>query len=121
MNEKLVDLNNQQKAIQVYLNNLANKLRAEEREKLKLADINYKPNVVKPVVKTVKTKSKLDKVELRKYAAELGVDEFTLQMLVVAKGLTIEKAAALLRSTMKQAISESRPEGDDTEPELKVN
>ncbi len=109
-NEKIVEAANNQRAIQVYLNELANKLRAEEREKLKLADINYKPKDVRPVkptaIKTTGTKKgKLDKVELRKYATELGISEFTLQMLVVQKGVTVETAANMLRKSIAEAKS----------------
>lgn len=108
-NEKIVEANNSQKAIQVYLNQMANTLRSEEREKLKIADINYQPTRVKPVkpaaIKTTGTKkaTKLDKVELRKYAAELGVAEFTLQMVVVAKGVTIQEAAVMLKKSIEAA------------------
>jgi len=110
-NETIVNATNTMKAIQVYLNQLANKLRAEEREKLKIQDLNYKPKEVKPVKpRAIKTaKAKLDKVELRKYAAELGVSEFTLQMIVVSKGITVEKAADILRKNLKESISESLP------------
>lgn len=110
-NEKIVEANNAQKAIQVYLNQMANQLRSEEREKLKIADISYQPTKVKPVkptaIKTTGTKkaTKLDKVELRKYAAELGVAEFTLQMVVVAKGISIQEAAAMLAKSIAQAKS----------------
>jgi len=108
-NAQIVEATNNQKAIQVYLNQLANSLRTEEREKLKIADINYQPKSVK-VVKpaAIKTaKKKLDKVELRKYASELGIPEFTLQMLVVSKGITVEQAANMLRKSIKEAKSES--------------
>lgn len=110
-NEKIVEANNAQRAIQVYLNQMANQLRSEEREKLKIADINYQPTKVKPVtpkaIKTTGTKksTKLDKVELRKYAAELGVAEFTLQMVVVAKGVTIQEAAVMLKKSIESAKS----------------
>jgi hypothetical protein len=109
MNEKIVEAGNQQKAIQVYLNQLANSLRQEEREKLKIADINYKPPTVKPVKPAaIKTASKkLDKAELRKYATELGIPEFTLQMLVVSKGITVEQAANMLRKSIAEAKSEA--------------
>jgi hypothetical protein len=109
LNEKLVAAGNEQKAIQIYLNNLANTLRAEEREKLKIADINYKPNVVKPIKPTaIKTaKGKFNKAEISKYAKELGVAEFTLQMLVVSKGITPEAAANMLRKSINEAKSES--------------
>lgn len=113
--ETLVNAGNHQKAIQVYLNQLANTLRAEEREKLKIADINYKPGAVKPSVKKISTSqtkksSKIDKVLLRKFASELGVSDFTLQMLVVSKGITVEAAANMLRRSIKEAQSESQPD-----------
>jgi hypothetical protein len=106
-NETIIAASNQQKAIQIYLNNLSNQLRSEEREKLKIADINYKPSVAKIVKpKSIKTASKkLDKIELRKYATELGVSEFTLQMLVISKGITVEVAANLLRNSINETKS----------------
>ena len=111
LNEQIVDANNNQKAIQIYLNQMANTLRAEEREKLKIQDINYKPNPVKPSVpKSIKTsgtrKSGIDKAELAKYAKELGVSEFTLQMLVVSKGITVETAANILRKSIEASKTE---------------
>jgi hypothetical protein len=116
-NEQIIQATNNQKAIQTYLNTLANTLRAEEREKLKIQDINYKPNAVKPVkpaaIKTAK--KKLDKVELRKYASELGISEFTLQMMVVSGGLTVEQAANKLRKSIKEAQSEAAPIPSDSE------
>lgn len=109
LSEKLLAAGNEQKAIQVYLNQLANQLRAEEREKLKIQDINYKPVAVKTIkpaaIKTAK--KKLDKAELKKYATELGINEFTLQMLVVSKGLTVEQAANMLRKSINEAKSEN--------------
>jgi hypothetical protein len=108
LNQKIVEAGNQQKAIQIYLNQLANSLRADEREKLKIADINYKPSAPKSItVKAIKTTAKkLDKVELRKYAAELNISEFTLQMIVVSKGITVEAAARMLRHSINAAKSE---------------
>ena len=108
LNQQIVEAGNQQKAIQIYLNNMANQLRAEEREKLQISNINYKPGPVKiEKPKAVKVKAqKLDKVELRKYAAELGVSEFTLQMIVVQKNITVEEAAKVLRHSINAAKSE---------------
>lgn len=119
-NEAILAATNNQQAIQVYLNNLANTLRAEEREKLKLADINYKPGAVKPVktvstVKVRKASTKLDKKELDKYAKELGVSAFTLQMLCVSQGITPEQAANKLRKSIKEAQSEAQPDNAPAE------
>jgi hypothetical protein len=107
LNAQIVEAGNQQKAIQIYLNNLANTLRAEEREKLQISNINYKPGPVKiskPVNKVVKVK--VDKVELRKAAAELGLSEFTLQMIIVQKNITVAEAATMLRHSINAAKSE---------------
>jgi hypothetical protein len=106
-NEAIIEATNNQKAIQVYLNNLANSLRTEEREKLKLQDINYQPTKVKPV-KTVKPittakPAKLDQKELKKYALELGVSLFTLQMVCVSQSLTPEQAATKLKKSIDAA------------------
>ena len=110
-NETIAEAGNHQKAIQAYLNTLANQLRAEEREKLKIQDINYKPSapaITKP--KAIKTaKGKIDKAELRKYAAELKVSEFVLQMVCVQKGITPEAAANQLRRSIKEAQSIDAP------------
>jgi hypothetical protein len=117
-NETVVQATNNQKAIQIYLNQLANQLRAEEREKLKIQDINYKPKEVKPVKpRAIKTaKPKLDKAALRKYAAELGISEFMLQTIVVSRGVSVEQAADILRKSIKESISESQPVPDNEEP-----
>lgn len=108
-NEKIVEANNEQKAIQIYLNQMANTLRADEREKLKIADINYKPNPVKTVtprgIKTSGTSKKIDKSAVKKLAAELGVSEFTVQMIVVQNGGDVEKAGNILRKSIKEAQS----------------
>lgn len=107
LNQQLVEASNNQKAIQVYLNQLANSLRADEREKLKIADINYQPStkkVAKPkTVKTTGTSKKLDKVALRKYAAEIGISEFILQSIVVQNGCTVEAAADIIRASIAAA------------------
>jgi hypothetical protein len=106
--QEVNELATQQKAIQVYLNNMANTLRQEERDKLKLQDINYTPSAPKvkvPKVPSIRTKSttKLDKVELRKYAAELGIPEYNLQMFCVMKGITPESAAKIMRESINAA------------------
>lgn len=108
MNEKIAEAGNQQKAIQIYLNTLANQLRAEERLKLGVADISYRPTPIKPKVRKVTTSqtkksTKLDKAELRKVAAELGLPEYSLQMVVVQKGISIQEAADILKKSIEAA------------------
>jgi hypothetical protein len=110
LNQQLVEAGNQQKAIQVYLNNLANSLRAEEREKLKIADINYKPNQVKtPTVRTIKTTGtsvkKATKADIKKAANELGIPEFTLASFVLMHGGNLEAAVTKLKASIAAAKS----------------
>lgn len=109
LNEKLVEAGNQQKAIQTYLNTLAVQLKSEEREKLKIKDINYQPQPVKSKSpKPIKTSGTVvsrgsSKVELTKWATEIGVPEYTLKMLMVSKGITAEAAAKLLKASLDAA------------------
>lgn len=115
LNQKIVEAGNQQKAIQVYLNQLSNTLRVEEREKLKITDISYKPAQTKiSSPKPIKVSTKLNKVELRKYAAELGVSEFTLQMIVVQKGISVVEAAKLIQASINSAISNPSNPSDNS-------
>lgn len=108
-NEVLVDAGNNQRAIQQYLNQMANTLRAEEREKLKISDLNYTPKPVKqPTVRSVSTSqtrksTKADKAEVAKYAKELGISEFMLQQIIVAKGVSVQQAAAIIKKSIDDA------------------
>jgi len=95
--ENLKD-SSEQRSIQSYLNNLANNLREKERDELRLKDLTYKPLPPSKPTKPRKPKApKFDKAEIKKYAAELGVDEFTLQMICVSKGLQPKEAAEELK------------------------
>lgn len=102
--EELLEATSNQRAIQSYLNQIANQLRAEEREKLKLNDMAYQPKPVKPVSsgpdsKTVKPrKPRFDKDELNKAARETGLKAATIQMLCVSKGLTVDAAVKELKA-----------------------
>lgn len=86
--------------LQTQLNVLASKITKEQREKLKISDINYVPTIPKISKPKAPSIKKFDKVELRKYAAELGVGEYTLQGLAVAKNITVAEAAGILRESL---------------------
>lgn len=109
---ELVELNSQLRSYQQFLNGLQSQLRQDEREKLKIQDINYQPKPVsKPTVKKVTTK-KFDKVALRNAAAlltrELGmpVPEYMVHTIVTNKQLTIDEAIAHIRKTVLEGRSE---------------
>jgi len=99
LQEKLVDTNNGMKAIQVHLNTMANQLRTEEREALKLQDINYKPNEIKTVkVKEIKKPVKpYSKADVDKVSKETGLPAHTLMGLCIAKNISAEAAANLIK------------------------
>ena len=111
-NQELLELNNKQRADQTYLNQLANQLRADEREKLKIQDINYNPRPVKmPVTaKTIKmSKQKIDAKALKGYASELGIPEFTLRMVAIQKNLNAEGVYKLFKANIEAAKSQIKP------------
>lgn len=101
-NQELIELNNKQRASQTYLNNLANQLRADEREKLKLQDMSYQPQSPKdkkPRTDAAKKKA-LDVPRLKQLAAELGLPHTVLQMMCVSKNLTPEQAYDHMKKAM---------------------
>lgn len=96
---EVVEAENEQKAIQMYYNELAKKLRTEERERIRLQDVQYKPLEVvikKPRVITVK---KYDADEIKRIAADTGVNAAILQMLCVANNISPVEAARLYKET----------------------
>lgn len=97
--------NSRQRAYQVELNKIANELRAEEREKYRLIDINYKPRPPKEEVKVKKIsiKKRLDKTELREAAKRLGIGEFAIQALCVSKNMSVSDAEIMIKKNMDAA------------------
>jgi len=111
-NQGIIDAVNYQKALQTRLNTLANDLRDEEREKLRLADLNYKPrNIKMPVTaKTIRlSKQKIDNVALRRYAAELNMPEFSMRALAIQKNLTADGVYKLMKDNLDKAKAASLP------------
>lgn len=105
--ENLQD-SSEQRSIQSYLNNLANSLREKEREELRLKDLTYKPLAPskpgKPRKPKVKT-PKFNKADIKMYAAQLGVDEFTLQMICVSKNMQPKEASEELKKMVAKGNS----------------
>lgn len=88
------------RGLQQYLNDLANKLTTAERERLKIADIKYQPMAPK-VIKPKKLKKpktpKFDMKELRRLAAETGIEMTTLRTICVSQNLSPVDAAKMLK------------------------
>jgi hypothetical protein len=97
--QEIVEAENEQKAIQVYYNDLAKRLRQEERDRIKLNDTQYKP--LEPVIRKPKAINikKFNKDEITRVAADTGISVVILQMLCVAKGLSPVDAARLYKET----------------------
>jgi hypothetical protein len=89
---------NLQRASQSELNQLASQLRQEERDRLKIADINYKPTAPK-LVRAQRT-PKFDKQELYKYATEMGIPPSTLQTMASKRKCSVAEAAKILKEML---------------------
>lgn len=103
LNEEMVNKATEQRAVQTYLNELANRLRAEQRDELKLRDINYQPDpvkIVKPRTSSALAPKKIDKSEVKRWAKEIGMPEQMIQMTCISKNMSPEQAARHIQQTM---------------------
>ena len=112
MQANIVEEHTNQKAIQLYLNGLATKFQAEEREKLKIADINYKPEVVKELKpKVSKPKStKITSAEIKAACAQFGVDEFMVRMTITAQNCSLLEAISRIVAAKTAAMNTPKTE-----------
>lgn len=103
--KKIEEAVNTQKAIQIYMNTLANQLREEERAILRIENISYKPEPPKPGrAKKIETKpsTKTTQADLKKYAKEIGAPTYILQQVIVSKGMDVKTAAEYLKKSMNK-------------------
>lgn len=98
----ILEAENEQRAIQTYYNEHAKKLRAEEREQIRLKDVTYKPLEVKPV-KTPKapTTKKVDINAVKEACVKAGMPEamIVIMTLCTAKKCTPEEAIEIFKAT----------------------
>jgi len=92
------DNENEQRAIQTYYNELAKRLKEDERAQLKLKDVNYKPAEVKPKKQSAPKTKSLDKIQLHKFAADIE-KEFPTQ-----KGLALTMLQTVMVSSRAQTV-----------------
>tara|TARA_R110000868_G_scaffold240657_1_gene495164 strand:+ start:14 stop:859 length:846 start_codon:yes stop_codon:yes gene_type:complete len=118
LDKKKIEAYSEQKAWHIAMNDYANKLRADEREKLRIADVTYDvktPKSITPRAIKANTK-KVTKQELRVAVNQLnselmgtgkdGIQEFVVQMMMVSKNWTLEQAINHLRRSLKEGMSE---------------
>lgn len=98
--ETQLKASNEQRAIQVYYNDLSKRLREEERAKFKIADINYQPKVTKPSKPKSISVKKYNKAELRQAAAESGLPEYALQQIVIQRQISVAEAVKIMKELM---------------------
>lgn len=100
LREDISELQNEQRAIQTYYNDLAKKLRVEEKARIKLSDLNYKP-IEPKAIKQPKAPSikKFDKAEVMRLANEFKLPAQAIQLLCVAKGITPLDAVRILKES----------------------
>lgn len=95
----LKDAQNEQRAIQSYYNELAKKLKAEEREKIKIQDVQYHPPE-KPTKKVSAPKVKVfDRASVKQAASESGIPEMLIQLTCTARNVTAVEAVRIIRES----------------------
>jgi hypothetical protein len=101
LREQEQNLVDEQNAIQVRLNTVANQLRKEQQEELKLKDLTYQPiQIKKPSAPRVTKPAKFDKVALENASAKHSIPAAILQVICVQKKCTIEDAVKHYISAM---------------------
>jgi ribosomal protein L37AE/L43A len=97
VNQQKAEIENEQKAIQHYYNELSKRLHKEERDKIKLADLDYKPEVVKELKpKEEKARKNFDKTGIAAQVLITGLNETLIQMTCVGRNVAPEMAVKLL-------------------------
>lgn len=94
---KIAEYENEQRAIQTFYNDFSKQLREEERKKLQLADLTYKPLPVVQKVKKETPKKKYDKTGIAAASMISGIPEQLIQMVCVARDITPEAAVMILK------------------------
>lgn len=87
----------EQRALQTFYNDLSKKLRTEEREKIKLQDITYKPIETVAKKKKEDKPKKWDKTGVAAAALKYKVPEQLIQMTCSANDITVEAAVMKLK------------------------
>ncbi len=102
--DEILHAESEQRAIQTYYNELGKKLRADEREKIRLKDATYKPIEKVDVKKTPRAPSikKVDGNEIRAACARHEIPQAIpiITMLMVAKKIGVEEAIKTFKETM---------------------
>lgn len=116
LKQEITENENEQRAIQTYYNELAKKLKEDERAQLKLKDVNYKPIEGKPKKSTAPKTKQLDKIQLSKFAGDIekefpalkGLALTTLQTVMVStRAQSVEAAYNILKGMLTESTTKA--------------
>lgn len=108
--QEIVEAENEQRAIQSYYNELSKKLHTQEREKIKLADLTYKPEIRTESKPKPEPKAKnYDKTGIAAQALITGLSDVLIQMTCVGRNVTPEMAVKLLNEQNVWGNKQVRP------------
>lgn len=116
LRQDTIENENEQRAIQTYYNELAKRLKDDERAQLKLKDVNYKPIEGKPKKSTAPKTKQLDKIQLAKFAGDIekefpalkGLALTTLQTVMVStRAQTVEAAYNILKGMLTESTTKA--------------
>lgn len=100
----IAEASTEQRSIQQYFNEFSNQLRQEEREKLRIQDLNYKPKPpAKPKKAKTPAKKKYDRAEVARIAEETGVAPSTIQGLCISFNIEPKDVPAKLNEMKSNA------------------
>ncbi len=107
LKQKELEVAKETRVMQSHLNDLANKIRTDQREQLRLKDITYKP--VSPKISKPRKikKPKFNKKELREVATSLQMPEYDIQTICVQKNFTPLEAKTYLQSMIPDKSDEA--------------
>jgi len=112
--QEVIEHENEQKAIQIYFNELAKRLKQEERDKLKLKDAQNKPieAPVKKMPAAPRLKKGPDIVELRRACVTHTIPEFVLSMIYTARNCSsVDQAVAIYMETQAAVAAKKAAQG----------
>lgn len=103
LNEQLKAALEEQKSIQIFYNELAKKLRADEREKLTIRDVTYKPVIKEVKPKKIEAPKKYDKVSIRTAAQESGLPEAAVNLVCLTRNVSAVEAVRIIKGASEKA------------------
>lgn len=94
------DAQSESRTILTYYNDLAKKLKEDERAKIRLNDTQYQPPVKPTKTPKAPTVKKYNKTEIREMAAKSGIPEAMLTQICLSRNCPVTEAVQVYRQVM---------------------